>query len=193
MFYRSIICVPQNCNKNLLRGVAYNSLISLNNLYPTSSLKLTTPNECVSRRHEKFSGYIPINELEITYSKSSGPGGQNVNKVNTKVDVRFHLQSAKWLSDEVKDKLSEKFNSKLTNDGYLIYKSDLTRSQQLNLADCLEKIRQNITQALVTKPEISPETAEKIRRRVEKAARNNLILKKQKSIVKNERRALVDV
>lgn len=52
--------------------------------------------------------FIPIDELEITYSRSSGPGGQNVNKVNTKVDVRFQVLSAKWLKDDVKKKLMEK-------------------------------------------------------------------------------------
>jgi peptidyl-tRNA hydrolase ICT1 len=52
-----------------------------------------------------FTGYIPIEELDITYSTSSGPGGQNVNKVNTKVDLRFKVESAKWLNEEVRQKL----------------------------------------------------------------------------------------
>lgn len=52
-----------------------------------------------------FTGYVPIEELEITYSTSSGPGGQNVNRVHTKVDLRFKLESAKWLPDEVRRKL----------------------------------------------------------------------------------------
>jgi len=52
-----------------------------------------------------FTGFIPIEELEITYSTSSGPGGQNVNKVNTKVDLRFKVESAKWLNEEVRQKL----------------------------------------------------------------------------------------
>lgn len=45
--------------------------------------------------------------LDITYSKSTGPGGQLVNKVFTKVDLRFHVESAEWLSDEIKRKLLE--------------------------------------------------------------------------------------
>lgn len=49
-----------------------------------------------------------MDELEVTYSRSSGPGGQNVNKVNTKVDVRFQVNSAKWLKDDVKQKFIEK-------------------------------------------------------------------------------------
>lgn len=49
-----------------------------------------------------------MEELDITYSRSSGPGGQNVNKVNTKVDVRFKIETAKWLNDDIKKKLIEK-------------------------------------------------------------------------------------
>jgi len=46
-----------------------------------------------------------VEELEITYSTSSGPGGQNVNKVNTKVDLRFKVESAQWLNEEIRQKL----------------------------------------------------------------------------------------
>lgn len=46
-----------------------------------------------------------MEELDITYSTSSGPGGQNVNKVNTKVDLRFKVESAQWLKEEVRQKL----------------------------------------------------------------------------------------
>ena len=42
----------------------------------------------------------------MTYSRSSGPGGQNVNKINSKVDLRFHLASAEWLSSELKEKVA---------------------------------------------------------------------------------------
>lgn len=52
-----------------------------------------------------FTGYIPVEELDITYSTSSGPGGQNVNKVNTKVDLRFKVESAQWLNEEIRQKL----------------------------------------------------------------------------------------
>lgn len=48
-----------------------------------------------------------MKELDITYSRSSGPGGQHVNRTNSKVDVRFCLESATWLADEIKQKLLE--------------------------------------------------------------------------------------
>lgn len=66
-------------------------------------------------RDGAFNGYIPIQELQITYSRSTGPGGQNVNKVNTKVDLRFQVASAKWLNDKEKEKLIEKVSLR----GYL--------------------------------------------------------------------------
>jgi len=55
----------------------------------------------------KFSGYIPLDKIQITYSASSGPGGQNVNSVNTKVDLRFQVDNATWLSEEIRTKLLE--------------------------------------------------------------------------------------
>lgn len=55
----------------------------------------------------KFSGFIPLDKVEITYSASSGPGGQNVNRVNTKVDLRFQVSTAAWLAEEIRTKLAE--------------------------------------------------------------------------------------
>jgi peptidyl-tRNA hydrolase ICT1 len=46
-------------------------------------------------------------KLHITYSSSSGPGGQNVNMVNTKVDLRFHVASAQWISQDIRNKILE--------------------------------------------------------------------------------------
>lgn len=48
-----------------------------------------------------------MDQLQVTYDRSSGPGGQNVNKVATKVDLRFHVNNANWISDEVKKRLHE--------------------------------------------------------------------------------------
>lgn len=86
----------------------YRSAISLSSLYPESSLNLATPVKPPQNENGKFSGYIPVEKLELSYCRSSGPGGQHVNKVNTKVDLRFHLKSADWLSEETKAQLAEK-------------------------------------------------------------------------------------
>lgn len=46
-----------------------------------------------------------MDKLKITYSRSSGPGGQNVNKVDTKVDLRFHVKTAEWIPEIVREKI----------------------------------------------------------------------------------------
>ena len=62
----------------------------------------------------------------------------------TKVDLRFHLESASWLTDDVKNILKMMHVNQITKEGYLIVKSDRTRSRQLNQADALQKLRQFI-------------------------------------------------
>ncbi|UVC54238.1 peptide chain release factor 2 [Theileria orientalis] len=59
-------------------------------------------NASVFRRF--FSVNIPFKKLQVSTSRSSGPGGQSVNKSETKVQIRFNVQSADWLSDELKEK-----------------------------------------------------------------------------------------
>lgn len=59
----------------------------------------------LQRDDSKFNGYIPMNKIEVKYSRSSGPGGQNVNKVDTKVDLRFHVQSSTWIPEAVRENM----------------------------------------------------------------------------------------
>jgi len=163
----------------------YKSSISLSNLYPSSG---STSEPTVGPPGDEFSGVIPIKELKATFSCSSGPGGQNVNKVATKVDLRFHLESATWLSPVAKSKLLEKFSSQLTKDGWLVVKSDRTRSQTLNQADALEKLRSAIRSALQPPtPKFSDEEKEKFRKGKLKASRERLHYKRMRSSVKAER------
>ena len=57
------------------------------------------------------------------------------------MDVRFHLDSVTFLTPEIKSKIRAKFSNELTGDGFLVAKSDRTRSQMLNKADALRKLR----------------------------------------------------
>jgi peptidyl-tRNA hydrolase ICT1 len=61
--------------------------------------------------------------LDFNFARSSGPGGQNVNKVNTKAEIRFNVRQADWLSREVKDRLLDYQSNKVSKDGDLIVSS----------------------------------------------------------------------
>ncbi|KAL0122528.1 hypothetical protein PUN28_007319 [Cardiocondyla obscurior] len=172
------------------RAYSFKSALCLENLYPGSTLKLHTPT-FVPDPKAKFSGYIPLDKIQITYSASGGPGGQNVNCVNTKVDLRFQVASASWLSEEIRTKLVEQQKNRMNKEGYLIIKSDLTRSQHLNLADALEKLRTMIRATLVLPPKPSPESEERKRKNLLKAARERLHEKRKRSELKQSRHASV--
>ncbi|KAF7243791.1 hypothetical protein EG68_10779 [Paragonimus skrjabini miyazakii] len=57
---------------------------------------------------DRFQGFIPLDDLQISYSLSSGPGGQHVNKTRSKVEIRFHIPSASWIPENVRSHLMEK-------------------------------------------------------------------------------------
>lgn len=71
-------------------------------------------------------------ELVFTTSRSSGPGGQNVNKLNTKVTLRFDIPGSQVLTEEEKETLLKKLSSRLTNEGVLVLSSQDKRSQLQN-------------------------------------------------------------
>ncbi|EDW52458.1 peptidyl-tRNA hydrolase ICT1, mitochondrial [Drosophila sechellia] len=169
------------------RQLSYKSDLSLDKIYPGARLQIYTPPP-PSIGSDKFSGFIPMDRLEITYSRSSGPGGQHVNTVNTKVDVRFKVEQADWIPEQTRQKLLKVLANRITKDGYFYIKSDLTRSQQMNLADALEKLRTIIrSQEAVAAAPPSEETLEKLRRRQERAVRERLQLKRGRAQVKADR------
>lgn len=84
------------------------------------------------------------------------------------------------------------YKNKLSKEGYLIIKSELTRSQQLNLADALRKLRETIWEAIKPPPETSPETLELKRKQELKAARKRLFEKRKHSMIKQFKKAPMD-
>ena len=101
-------------------------------------------------------GRIPVEKLDIKYSKSTGPGGQNVNKLNTKVQIRFNLNEAEWLPEEVRQAVLVKHKNRFTKDGVLILESQATRSQFCNERDAIIKL-QAIIERACTKPGMTSE------------------------------------
>ena len=82
-----------------------------------------------------------FSELEFTFVRSSGPGGQNVNKVNSKAVLRWNTTASACMSEEVRARFHQRFGSKLTSEGDLLLSSDSYRDQGRNRDDCLEKLK----------------------------------------------------
>lgn len=86
-------------------------------------------------------------ELQFQTSRSSGPGGQNVNKVETKVSLRFNVHSSKLLDQAEKDRLLIKWKSKLTLESELIISSEKHRSQLKNREEALKIFKKLLVKA----------------------------------------------
>jgi ribosome-associated protein len=91
---------------------------------------------------------IPMDEFRFETSRSGGPGGQNVNKVNSKVQLRWTPAESPSLPDPVKARLLANVANRLTVEGELLIASTRTRDQGRNQDDCLEKLRTMILVAL---------------------------------------------
>jgi ribosome-associated protein len=84
---------------------------------------------------------IPLRELRFTFTRSSGAGGQNVNKVNTKAVLRWSVGSSPSLPEGVRERFLERFRRRITAEGDLVLTSQRFRDRGRNVADCLEKLR----------------------------------------------------
>jgi ribosome-associated protein len=91
---------------------------------------------------------IPAGELEMSFARSGGPGGQNVNKVSSKVDLRWSPETSSALTLDDRARLLEKLKNRLTTDGYLIVTSSATRDQMKNRDDALDKLALIVRTAL---------------------------------------------
>jgi protein subunit release factor B len=138
-------------------------------------------------RQEFTKSQIRKDDLLITFSRSSGPGGQNVNKVNSKVDLRFDVLSATWIPDVVKLKLKE--TGKLNKRGELILQSDRYRTQQMNYDDCIDKLVQFVMDATVVPNETSDATKTRIRELQEREKAKRIEEKKKRASLKSSRRS----
>ena len=84
---------------------------------------------------------IAESEFTFTFTRSSGPGGQNVNKVNSKATLRWQPSASAGLPPDVRDRFLARHASQLTGDGDLLITSQRYRDQGRNVQDCLDKLR----------------------------------------------------
>ncbi|PIQ26122.1 MAG: aminoacyl-tRNA hydrolase [Bacteroidetes bacterium CG18_big_fil_WC_8_21_14_2_50_41_14] len=87
-------------------------------------------------------------EWTFSASRSSGPGGQNVNKVSSKMELRFHIMDSSLLSESEKEMLTEKLANKINNEGFLVLTCQTSRSQLANKEEVIEKFYALIAKAL---------------------------------------------
>ena len=83
---------------------------------------------------------IPDNELTFTFIRSSGPGGQNVNKVATAAQLRFDVRNSPSLPAEVKERLVKLAGARLTQEGVLVIEAKRFRTQEQNRQDALDRL-----------------------------------------------------
>jgi ribosome-associated protein len=84
---------------------------------------------------------IPQDELQFTYARSSGKGGQNVNKVNSKAVLKWNLTNSRAVSPAVKNRFIERFSSRLTTEGDVVIMSDEHRDQGRNVSECITRLK----------------------------------------------------
>jgi len=118
---------------------------------------------------------IPSAEISLSFARSSGPGGQNVNKVNSKVTLSWSPVRSAVLPPAIRQRFLAKYGNRLTNDGDLLIVSQRYRDQPKNILDCHEKLLEMIRSVLVA-PKIrrptKPTRGSKERRITEKKRRS---------------------
>jgi ribosome-associated protein len=118
---------------------------------------------------------VPMDEFSFSFARSAGPGGQNINKLNTKATLRWSVAASPTLRDDVRRRFLAKFANRLNSEGELILTSQRFRDQSRNRADCLEKLREMLAAVAIApkkRKRTRPTLASKERRLGEKRRRS---------------------
>ena len=125
---------------------------------------------------------IPLWAIQIDVSRARGPGGQNVNKVNSRVTLRLNLRTAPGLSEFARARLLSKLGAKLTTNGELLVHGAEHRDQSQNKAAAFERLRSMLEQAL------TPEKRRVATKPTRGSIERKIDARKKRSAVKRERR-----
>ncbi|KAJ0970979.1 hypothetical protein J5N97_018938 [Dioscorea zingiberensis] len=132
---------------------------------------------------------ITLDHVTVSFARSGGPGGQNVNKVNTKVDMRFNVKTAHWLSERVRERILQMEKNRINKDGEIVISSTKTRTQKGNIEDALEKLQAIIDAASYVPPPPSEKQKKRIRELAAieeyKRSQNKKALSQKKAIRRN--------
>lgn len=131
---------------------------------------------------------IPDEELSFEYARSGGPGGQNVNKVSTKVTLRFDVAGSPSLSDEQRGLICQKLATRITKDGVLRVTSQRHRTQRANQEAAVERFAELIRAALVRrrKRRKTKTPAAAHQRRLDEKKRRSALKKNRRNVLEDE-------
>jgi|SRR6266849_595678 len=125
--------------------------------------------------------HIPVHEFQWSFARSAGPGGQNVNKVASKAELRWNVAASPALPADVKNRLMAQVRKRITREGELVLTSQRYRDQGRNREDCLEKLRVLILRAA------TPPRPRKATRPTRASRVHRLQAKKHRSAMKKSR------